>query len=97
MNTEENIARGKPATQSSTLHGGVATRAVDGRTDTTWTRSSCTHTKHKRGSWWRVDLLECFLVEKVKITNRGDCCWTRLRSFQVRIGNDYDNPMENQL
>ena len=93
-----NIAKGKPATQSSRPTGshGYASRAVDGDTETMYLRHSCTQTKQEKGAWWRVDLLDRFRVRKVKITNRGDCCWTRLRRFEIRVGSNL-NPVENEL
>ena len=58
---------------------------------------SCTQTNLQSRPWWRVDLLESFDVWIVKITNRGDCCWDRLREFQIRVGNSLSGPDSNSL
>lgn len=92
-----NIARGKPTKQSATGSGGVASRAVDGNANPQWNGRSCTLTPRLRGAWWRVDLQMMYAVAKVKITNRGDCCWTRLKNFEVRVGNVDQNPAANDL
>ena len=92
-----NIALRKPTLQSSTGFGGVSSRAVDGNANSQWGGSSCTHTNRQRGAWWRVDLGRVWAVGKVKITNRGDCCWGRLRAFEVRVGNTDRNPKANPL
>ena len=59
-----NVALGKPAVQSSTDHGGLASRAVDGDINSNWGGSSCTHTAHESEPWFRVDLqLSVFVVK----------------------------------
>ena len=92
----ENIAKNKPATQSSTSYGGSAERAVDGNTASSWSGMSCTHTNSER-AWWRVDLNNDFDISGIKITNRGDCCESRLVPFEIRIGNNPNGANENQL
>ena len=92
----ENIAKNKPATQSSTDNSGSAARAVDGNTASSWSSRSCTHTNTEY-AWWRVDLGNDFDISGIKITNRGDCCETRLRLFEIRIGNNPNGAKENQL
>ena len=92
-----NIARGKPTKQSSVAHGGVPQRAVDGNVNSHWNGRSCTHTQRQRQPWWRVDLQMMYPVAKVKLTNRGDCCQTRLRNFEIRVGNVDQNPGANSL
>ncbi len=91
-----NIARGKPTKQSSTGFGGVPSRAVDGNKNNQWGGRSCTHTNKDRKPWWRVDLKMEEQVKKVKLTNRGDCCWGRLRAIDIMVGNVDDNPMANR-
>ena len=58
------MALGKPATQSFTAYGGVASRAVDGITNSLFNAGSCTHTEH-HPSWWMVDLEKQAYVTKV--------------------------------
>ena len=81
-----NVARGKGAKQSSTIYGGVPKRAVDGNRNSNWRGRSCTYTRRENRPWWRVDLGAIQKVMKVKVTNRGDCCWNRLKQVEIRVG-----------
>ncbi|GMH44697.1 hypothetical protein BSKO_12649 [Bryopsis sp. KO-2023] len=78
----------KTVRQSSTAYGGIAQRAVDGNANSMWAGKSCTHTGlAPKPVWWQVDLGKVFKLTRVKITNRGDCCWDRLRDFSISVGN----------
>ena len=93
-----NLARGKSTLQSSTAYGGLASRAVDGKSDPIYYRGhTCTCTNHQAKPWWRVDLGKVDTVASVKITNRGDCCGNRLRNFDILVGNTDRNPDANAL
>ncbi|XP_013415419.1 uncharacterized protein LOC106177244 [Lingula anatina] len=89
----QNLAKGKPAYQSSTiileLVRLAASLAVDGNYDDSMYHLSCTHTDLGQGQWWLVDLLRTERVAGVIITNRGDCCSDRLNNFEVRVGTTY--------
>lgn len=65
-----NIAFGHPTFQSSTSHGAVSSRAVDGDKNTAFSAGSCTHTLEEDNPWWSVDLLQHHLVGEVHLTNR---------------------------
>lgn len=60
--------------QSSVLHSGIATRAIDGQVNSVWTGGSCTHTTYEWKPWWRVQLPMTYHIAAVQVTNRGDCC-----------------------
>jgi len=92
-----NVALYKPTSQSSTHYGYRSSKAVDGKSFTSMDSGSCTQTSLQNRPWWRVDLLESVNVWLVKITNRGDCCWDRLREFQIRVGNSLSGPDSNSL
>lgn len=79
-----NLARGKPAKQSSTAHGGDAARATDGRTDGNYAAGSVTHTGGEAG-WLEIDLGATTQVATVVIHNRTDCCGERLRGAHVEL------------
>ena len=82
------MALNQPASQISTVHGGVASRAVDGRTTTAYGGGSCTHTDFATNPWWRVDLGTPLPVTEVVIVNRqcgGDCA-RFMDSFEIKIG-----------
>ena len=75
----------------NTVHGGVASRAVDGKTATAYSDGSCTHTNYATDPWWRVDLGSSLPVGEVVIVNRacGGECATYLTNFEIRIGKTY--------
>jgi hypothetical protein len=83
----ENVALNKAATQSSTSHGGVPMRAVDGNTDGNYGSSSITHTNNESEAWWEVDLGGVYDIDTIKVYNRTDCCSNRLSNFHVMVSN----------
>jgi hypothetical protein len=85
---QQSVAAGKPATQSSTLYGGDAQRAVDGNVDGNWNDGSVTHTDKALGAWWKVDLQGSYPVAMVDVYNRTDCCADRLAYFYVELSRD---------
>jgi hypothetical protein len=80
-----NLAQGKPATQSSEIFGGVASRAVDGNTNGAWSGNSVTHTNSEDQPWWQVDLGAVYQLQTVRVWNRTDCCSERLSDFYVLV------------
>ncbi|KAG7235847.1 hypothetical protein INR49_002106 [Caranx melampygus] len=66
---------------------GDAASAIDGNRDSTFAAGSCTHTDEHNNPWWRVDLLDTYIITSVAITNRGDCCAHRINGVQIHIGN----------
>ena len=84
--TTTNLSLGRIATQSSTSHNGVASRAVDGDTNGTYRDQSVTHTSNSNQPWWQVDLGQNALVDSVELFNRTDsCCTSRLSNFYLMI------------
>lgn len=82
-----NVALGKTASQSSTAHSGVASRAVDGDTNGSYANGSVTHTSGGASdAWWLVDLGSDTEIAEVIIYNRTDsCCISRLNDAEVEI------------
>jgi len=80
-----NIAKGRPALQSSTFGGGVAMLAVDGNTDGNFNHGSVTHTQRDANAWLEVDLGKVEPIDSLKVWNRTDCCGSRLRDYWVFI------------
>ncbi|MEV6406565.1 discoidin domain-containing protein [Streptomyces bobili] len=77
---------GGNATQSSTLNGASADRALDGDTDGNFSNGSVTHTNNApidANPWWQVDLGSSRPVGTIRIANRTDCCSSRLSNFNV--------------
>jgi hypothetical protein len=89
-----NVAFNKPASQTSTDAGGVASRAVDGNTDGNWEGNSVTHTL-VGDQMWKVDLLDEYTVKEVVIWNRWDCgvCNSRLTRFAIEFLDANDDPV----
>ena len=69
-----NIARLKPAQQSSTLGTASASRAVDGWGLTNIIYESCARSLRETDPYWMVDLEVPFLVGTVSMRNAGSCC-----------------------
>merc|ERR1719326_1628373 len=78
---------GKSASQVSTGWSGPASKAIDGNAANNYPSGSCTHTHAHNGAWWTVNLGSTQTVKAVKVTNRGDCCGSRLNGFNVKVGN----------
>lgn len=79
------LTGGKTCYQSSTSHGGAASRAIDGVRDGNWSNNSVTHTTKEQNPWWEVDLGENYEITSIRVHNRTDCCAERLSSVQVHV------------
>ena len=82
----KNVARKGKATQSSTAHGGDASRAIDGNKSGTYGDGGQTHTQEGNDNpWWEVDLGRECPIESIVIYNRTDGdLGTRLNGFTLR-------------
>ncbi len=82
-----NVARAGKASQSSTGHGGVASRGIDGNTSGNFNDNSQTHTQEGvEDPWWQVDLGRDVPIEKIVVWNRTDGnLGQRLNNFTIRI------------
>ncbi|XP_049439305.1 fucolectin-6-like [Epinephelus fuscoguttatus] len=99
-----NVALRGKATQSSRYNEGywdsfaAANNAIDGNRNSHFPDSSCSMTAKQTNPWWRVDLLESYIITSVIITNRGDCCAERIHGAQIHIGNSLEgNGASNPL
>ncbi|XP_063693608.1 uncharacterized protein LOC134825361 [Bolinopsis microptera] len=79
-----NLAYLRPTSQSSTEWGGVSSRAVDGNEAGAWKSGACTHTAS--AGWWMVDLEDNYIVNKVWVKNRIDCCGDRIDGVKIYVG-----------
>uniref|UniRef100_A0A671UTP7 Fucolectin-7-like n=1 Tax=Sparus aurata TaxID=8175 RepID=A0A671UTP7_SPAAU len=101
--TYQNVALRGKATQSSRYNGGTAPfgaayNAIDGNRESDYSTGSCTHTAAQTNPWWRVDLLETYIVTSITITNRGDCCAENLNGAEIYVGNSLqDNGVTNSV
>nr|AEL33637.1 fucolectin 2 [Larimichthys crocea] len=89
----QNLALRGKATQSDRYKDafGAAYNAIDGNRDSNFHDGSCTHTSGKSDPWWRVDLLDSYIITSITIYNRGDCCQERINGLEIHIGNSLDN------
>ncbi len=83
----KNIALEGKATQSTTANGGVASRAIDGRTDGAWSSGTQTHTKEaEKNPWWEVDLGSPHSIDNIVVWNRiDDVLGHRLDGFTLTV------------
>ncbi|KAJ8340849.1 hypothetical protein SKAU_G00331400 [Synaphobranchus kaupii] len=94
---QENVALGGKATQSTILTTGGwapysrAGNAIDGNRDPDANHGSCSLTSKVANPWWRVDLLETYVIASVTITNIGDCCLGNINGAQIHIGDSLVN------
>ena len=81
----KNTARAGKATQSSTAHGGVAERAIDGNKNPDYNAGGQTHTDGfgSIAPWWEVDLGKSVPVEKIEVYTAG--FESRLNGFTVTL------------
>uniref|UniRef100_A0A8C1M491 Si:ch211-215k15.4 n=1 Tax=Cyprinus carpio TaxID=7962 RepID=A0A8C1M491_CYPCA len=96
-----NLALYGKATQSDLVQNpwsanGHAINAIDGNRDSNYEHGSCTATKLQDDPWWRLDLLDKYVVTSITITNRKDCCPERLDGAEIHIGNSLLNNGNNQ-
>ncbi|KAI4810553.1 hypothetical protein KUCAC02_013495 [Chaenocephalus aceratus] len=90
VSTYQNVAMRGKATQSNRYEFGFASNAIDGNRDNKFLSGSCSQTAEESKPWWRVDLLEPYVVTSIIISNRGDCCSERLVGAQIHISNSLD-------
>ena len=89
-----NLAAEGSAGQSSTSYGGVASRAIDGNTNGTYTSRSVTHTATQGQPWWQMELADRGAIEQVVLYNRTDsCCTSLLADVHVFVS---DSPFGEQ-
>jgi hypothetical protein len=83
----KNIAKSGKATQSTTGSGGIASRAIDGNKNPSFTNGGQTHTEEgKKDPWWELDLGKTASVDSVEIWNRGDDgLGDRLQGFKLSL------------
>ncbi len=82
-----NVAQGKTATASSVWDaaaGSTADKAVDGIAPASY--PSIFHSgSGDRTPWWQVDLGQVYLIQRIVLWNRQDCCGNRLRDITVQV------------
>jgi len=90
----QNVAKGKPATQSSTERDLVATKCFDGNYYGFGETAGLCSTQPETNPQITVDLGEVYHVLMIAVINREDCCQDRLVGSELRVGNSTD-PLDN--
>ncbi|CAN9514476.1 unnamed protein product [Ophioblennius macclurei] len=99
VHSYENVALRGKATQSAQYNYflAAASNAIDGNRNAVFGAGSCIHTAVGTNPWWRVDLLESYIVTSVSITNL-DHLAERLNGAEIHIGNSLlDNGVANPV
>lgn len=81
------VAKCKPAIQSSTIESNVAGNALAGGMD------DLAHTDCEDSPWWMVDLFETRAISSVVVKNRQDCCQERLDGVLVELLDEGDRTL----
>jgi RHS repeat-associated protein len=85
-NPTVDLARNKPATQSSNPSGAPASLAVDGNTNGNIAGNTIAITGNDPQAWWSVDLQSWYYqIDYINIWNRTDCCSDHLANFDVEV------------
>jgi hypothetical protein len=92
VTTQTDLALSKVATQSGTICGGDASRAIDGNTSGDFGAASVSHTDAEANAWWEVDLGASATVSSIVLWNRTDCCSDRLSDYWVFVSNTPFSP-----
>ncbi|XP_068586010.1 uncharacterized protein [Cebidichthys violaceus] len=86
--TYQNVALRGKATQSHRYphFDSSASNAIDGNRDSNPQAGSCSHTAEQTDPWWRVDLLESYIITSIIVTNRNSH-EERINGAKIHVGN----------
>ena len=83
----KNVAVGKPAEQSTTIHHFQSSYANDGNKKCREHRSyRLSSTNLDSNTYWRIDLQRSAVVLNVTVKNRDDSHGDRINPFDIRVG-----------
>ncbi|XP_029927577.1 fucolectin-1-like [Myripristis murdjan] len=92
----KNLALRGKATQSSIIGApwtgySAASNAIDGNRQSQFMAGSCTNTHPQTNPWWRVDLLDSYIITSIIISVR-DCCAHQTSGANIYIS---DSPIQD--
>ncbi len=94
IDCQANYALNQAASQSCTIQGGTADRAVDGNTNGSFYEDfSVSQTCWQDLAWWEVDLGQVRNIGGIQIYNRTDGNGDHLKNYHVLVS---DNPFQTQ-
>jgi hypothetical protein len=75
--------------QSSTAYGRSGLEAIDGVTNGEFNLGSVTCTdSYPVPNYWQIKLFDEYILEKITLWNRTDCCSERLTNFYIEVSTD---------
>ncbi|XP_067663137.1 fucolectin-like [Haliotis asinina] len=84
--TETNLALNRPTSKSSSYGNIDGSTANDGNSNGHFGSRSCFASLYGDSEpWWQVDLQANFIVKKIEITTRQDCCPERLHHTSLEL------------
>ncbi|XP_046551763.1 fucolectin-like [Haliotis rubra] len=84
--TETNLALNRPTSVSSSYSNNGGSTGNDGNSNGHFGSGSCFASQDADSDpWWQVDLQANFIVKKIEITNRQECCPERLHSISLEL------------
>uniref|UniRef100_A0A8C6TR27 Si:ch211-215k15.4 n=1 Tax=Neogobius melanostomus TaxID=47308 RepID=A0A8C6TR27_9GOBI len=91
--TYPNVALRGKATMSTRYRDPLssADNAIDGNVNSDYNHGSCAQTDEQTNPWWRLDLLDTYVITSITITTRGDCCTDKLAGAEIRVGKSLQN------
>uniref|UniRef100_A0A667XKE0 Fucolectin tachylectin-4 pentraxin-1 domain-containing protein n=1 Tax=Myripristis murdjan TaxID=586833 RepID=A0A667XKE0_9TELE len=98
LKKREVLKRDHTSTQSS-IRGApwtgysAASHTIDGNRGSQFIAGSCSTTEYQTNPWWRVDLLDSYIITSIIITVRGDCCADETIGANIYIS---DSPIQDQ-
>jgi len=95
--SEINLASTAQATQSSTVEGGEASRAIDGVVDGQFINNSVIQTEDEANAWWELELDQTSDLDQIVIYNRTDVGFDTLADFTISILDEEDNVVWTQF
>ncbi|XP_053385857.1 low-density lipoprotein receptor-related protein 2-like [Mercenaria mercenaria] len=84
--TSVNLALGKPSSQTNLWNNRAdwdADKGNDGNRDSDMFNGHCFHTETAFEPWWMVDLQSVYIITRVDLYNREDCCTGRARNLEI--------------
>ncbi|XP_069128366.1 platelet endothelial aggregation receptor 1-like [Argopecten irradians] len=91
VRASQDLAKGKPTSQSSTRDNYDSSKAIDGCILQYIGSNCCSHTDFgNTEAWWQVDLQQQSVIETVHIIYRDQNLLKRLAGFQIYLSNTSD-------
>ncbi len=91
---ETDVAQSGTARQSSTYGPFTAEKAIDGNKAGTTASRDIIHTNQQADPWWMVELDQSYVISRIVVWNRRDCCGARLNGALVALLDSNQNSIK---